>query len=78
VRKTKNTVEYLSPLRDGAGALKRTMGFDTPDLAAAFAIDKPGAFGIKRDYAGEEVLVTSRAVADLPWLLVRKISRAEE
>jgi HD-GYP domain-containing protein (c-di-GMP phosphodiesterase class II) len=77
VRKTKNTVEYLSPLRDGAGALKRTMGFDTPDLAAAFAIDKPGAFGIKRDYAGEEVLVTSRAVADLPWLLVRKISRAE-
>ena len=77
VRKSGNVVEYLTPLRDGTPALKRTMALETQDLAAAFALATPGGFEIKRDYAGEEVLVTSRPVADLPWVLVRKISRAE-
>ena len=77
VRKTKNTVEYLSPLRDGTGALKRSMDAETPDLAAAFALDKPGGFDIKRDYTGDDVLVISRAIADVPWVLVRKISTTE-
>ena len=77
VRKSGNAVEYLSPLKDGAKPLERSMAFDTPDLAATFALEKPGGFAIKRDYSGEEVLVTSRPVADLPWILVRKISRAE-
>ncbi|MDP6429513.1 MAG: hypothetical protein QF393_15955 [Rhodospirillales bacterium] len=77
VRKKANSVEYLSPLADRTAPLKRAMAFDTADLAAAFAIEKPGGFAIKRDYAGEEVLVTSRALADVPWVLVRKISRAE-
>lgn len=77
VRKTGGTVEYLSPLKDGAKALERTMALDTPNLAAAFALEKPGGFAIMRDYSGEEVLVTSRPIADLPWVLVRKISRAE-
>jgi len=76
-RKTKNTIEYLTPLVDGTGALKRSMAADTLDLAAAFAVEKPGGFAIKRDYAGTEVLVTSRAIADVPWVLVRKISREE-
>lgn len=77
VRKTENTVEYLTPLADGTAALNRTMAVDTPDLADAFAIEKPGGFAIKRDYAGTEVLVVSRAIADVPWVLVRKITRAE-
>ena len=71
------TVEYLSPLADGTAPLKRALAVDTPDLAAGFAIEKPGGFGQKRDYSGEEVLVTSRPIPNLSWVLVRKISRDE-
>jgi response regulator RpfG family c-di-GMP phosphodiesterase len=77
VRKKANTVEYISPLADRTAPLKRSMAFDTKDLAAVFALKTPGGFAIKRDYAGEEVLVTSRALADVPWVLVRKIARSE-
>lgn len=77
VRKVDNTIEYLTPLADGTAALNRSMAIDTPELADAFAIDKPGGFSLKRDYTGAEVLVVSRAIADVPWVLVRKITRAE-
>ena len=70
-------VEYLTPLADGTAPLKRTMSADTPDLAAAHALKKPGSFAIKSDYAGAEVLAASRAIAGVPWVLVRKISREE-
>ncbi len=39
VRRTENTVEFLTPLADGTAALNRTMAFDTPELADAFAIE---------------------------------------
>jgi len=71
------TVDYLSPLADGTAPLKRSLARDTPDLAAAYALDAPGGFASKRDYAGEPVLVVSRSLAHLPWVLVRKISEAE-
>lgn len=71
------TVEYLTPLADGKRALKHTMSSDTPDLAAAHALKKPGSFAIKLDYAGREVLSASRSIAILPWVLIRKISREE-
>jgi HD-GYP domain-containing protein (c-di-GMP phosphodiesterase class II) len=77
VRAGKGIVEYLSPLADGTEALKRSLDGSNPELAAAFALDKPGGFGAKRDYAGTEVLIVSRAIAEMPWVLVRKISRAE-
>ncbi len=77
VRAAGGTVEYLSPLADGTAALKRALAKDTPDLAAAYALDNPGGFAIKRDYAGEEALVVSRPIANLPWVLVRKISYTE-
>ncbi|MBC8267911.1 MAG: PAS domain-containing protein [Rhodospirillaceae bacterium] len=77
VRKTGATVEYLSPLADGTLPLKRSFAMETPNLASVYAIQQPGGFTIGMDYAGEEVLVTSRPLADLPWVLVRKINRAE-
>ena len=77
VRSTGTAAQYLTPLADGTGPLKRSLTLDTPDLAAAFALDKPGGFAIKRNYAGEEVLVTSRPIADLPLVLMRTITRAE-
>ena len=77
VRLKGNTVEYLSQLADGTPPLKRSLAADTPDLAAAYAVQKPGGFSIKQDYAGQEVLIVSRPIANLPWVLARKISRAE-
>jgi len=78
VRKTPSTVEYLSPQADGTLPLKRSLALDTEDLAAAFAIAKPGGFGLKKDYRGSpEVLVTSRSVSLAPWTLLYKVDRAE-
>ncbi len=77
VRSKGATVEYLTPLADGTGPLKKSMSSDTPDLAAAFGLSRPGGFGIKVDYAGTEVLAASRQIANLPWVLIRKVSRDE-
>lgn len=77
VRKQGGTVEYLSPLADGTPPLKRALAADTPDLAATFALDKPGGFAIQRNYVGAEVLVTSRKIAQTPWVLVKTIARSE-
>lgn len=77
VREKGATIEYLTPLGDGTPALKRSMSADTPDLAGARAVSRPGSFAIGVDYAGAEVLAASRPIANLPWVLVRKISREE-
>jgi HD-GYP domain-containing protein (c-di-GMP phosphodiesterase class II) len=77
VRSAGATIEYLTPLADGTPPLKRSMAADTPGLAAAHALAKPGGFAISRDYAGTEVLAASRPVANVPWVLIRKISRNE-
>jgi len=70
-------VEYLSPLKDGTPPLKRALAIDTAELAGAYAVNTPGGFGLKRDYTGEEVLMVSRPIAGVPWILVRKVNRAE-
>jgi len=77
VRATGATIEYLTPLADETPALKKSMSADTPDLAAAYGLQRPGGFAIKIDYAGDEVLAASRQIANLPWVLIRKISRNE-
>lgn len=77
VRKNDITIEYLSALADGTRPLRRALAIDTPDLAAVFAVNKPGGFAVKRNYAGDQVLVTSRSIAAAPWFLVRTISRDE-
>ncbi len=77
VRKTGGKVEYLSPLRDGTGALKRTMALASPNLAVSDAINIPGSFVNNLDYSGDRVLMVSREVAQVPWILLRKISTSE-
>jgi len=77
VRKEGGTVQYIAPLADGTPPLKRALTLDTPDLADAWAIEKPGGFAIKRDYAGLDSLVVSRPIVSAPWVLVRKVSRNE-
>ncbi len=75
--KGKAAVEYLTPLADGTRPMERSMSIDTPDLAAAQALIKPGGFGLNLDYAGQEVLAVSRPIANMSWVLIRKISREE-
>lgn len=70
VRRAGETVEYISPLRDGTPAFKKNLALDTPDLAAVYALAKPGGFAIRHDYDGHEVLVISRAFDEVPWVLV--------
>lgn len=77
VRGAGNLVEYLSTLKNGAPPLSLRLARDTPDLEAAFALDQPGGFGLKRDYRDREVLMTSRAFTTAPWTLVHKVDRAE-
>jgi len=77
VRRAGNVVEYLSPLADGTAALRRQLAVDTADLAAADLTASPGGFGIYRDYGGEQVLATSRAIAGTDWFLIRKVDVRE-
>ena len=77
VRKEGQTVQYLSPLADGTPPLKKALALDTPLLEGAWALEKPGGFAIKRDYAGADSLVVSRAVSNTPWVLIRKVSSEE-
>lgn len=77
LRKADNVIEYLSPLRDGTQPLAKRLALDTPDLVDAVLSTKPGGLERMRDYAGEEVLATARAVSGAPWFLVRKIAASE-
>ena len=71
VRVNDAVIEYLTPLADGSSPLRKKLARDTPELAAAYTIDTPGGFAIKRDYAGDDVLATGRRVGAAPWPLVR-------
>ncbi len=76
VRARGAVIEYLSPL-DDAAPLKFTMARDTRDLAAAYALDSPGGFARRIDAWNRPVLVTSRALDEVPWVLVRTVSLKE-
>lgn len=77
VRKAGAVIEYVSPLKDGSPALKQKLASNTPMLDAAALTALPESFGAFRDYAGNEVLATARAIAGSPWTLIYKIDRAE-
>ncbi len=77
VRKSGDTLDYLSPLRDGTPPLQRAMALDTNRLAAAELLDQIGGFGVFSNYQGNEVLATSRGIQGLPWALIRSVDRTE-
>lgn len=77
LRKSGPLIEYISPLRDGSAALGRSFAENTKGLAAARLFSKPGSFVMARDYGEKEVLAIGRPLAQLPWILVSKINRAE-
>ena len=77
VRRNDAQIEYLSPRFGGRGPLTGALAFDTPDLAAAFAITDLGGFATRRDYRNVAVLLTSRRIPLAPWTLLVKIDRKE-
>ena len=77
VRANGNEIDYLSPLSDGSAPMSRHFALNTPGLAAAYALAKPGGFAVRRDYSGAKVLVTSRYLGSPPWTLVRVVSADE-
>jgi PAS domain S-box-containing protein len=77
VQKRKNLIRYISSTLAGDAALARNFAADTDGLASRFAIEKPGGFALQRDYRGNDVLVTGRKVAKMPWTVLYKIDREE-
>ncbi|HKK13932.1 MAG TPA: HD domain-containing phosphohydrolase [Gammaproteobacteria bacterium] len=77
VRRADDSVVYLSPLADGTQPTRRRLPLDTTDLAGAFALRHPGAFGQRTNYQGTRVLVTSRAVQGTSWVLVQEAGAAQ-
>ena len=76
IRREGDNVSYLTPLSDGSLPLRKQLPL-TEDLAGSFALTQPGLFGVKKDYAGREVLMTSRGLAQTPWTLVQKVDASE-
>ena len=77
VRQAGSSVEYLTPLANGAKGMRTKLSMDTPNLAAAFILRDGNAFGAKTDYRGNEVLVLGRAFDQVPWTLIYKIDTSE-
>jgi PAS domain S-box-containing protein len=77
VRRTDESVEYLSPLEDGTPPLSLRLSLATPELDAAFAVKVAGGFAIRRDHNGREVLVATRTLRDVPWTLMYSVERSE-
>lgn len=77
VRREGGSAVYLSPLEDGSAPLRKRLALATARLESAFALANPGVFGQLRDYRGVEVLMTSRAFSQVPWVLVQKVDARE-
>ncbi|MEE8515740.1 MAG: HD domain-containing phosphohydrolase, partial [Alphaproteobacteria bacterium] len=77
LRHRATVIEYLTPLKDGTAPLSRSLAADTPGLASAGAVAQPGGFVQGRDYREAEVLMTSRPLASVDWVLATKIDGAE-
>jgi len=70
-----NHLLYLNPHHNTA-ALQRRINRNQ-EIAAAQAVKQVGKFIQSIDYAGHEVLLTSRSIPHTPWILMSKIDRTE-
>ncbi|KAA6185671.1 diguanylate cyclase [Thiohalocapsa marina] len=79
VRRERDRVRFLTPLRHQAGAaLRLTQPLDAPDLPAARAAR--GELGILAqgvDYRGLLVLAYATAIRGTPWLMIAEIDESE-
>jgi PAS domain S-box-containing protein len=76
-----NKLTYLSPINDQQhpiAPLSSPLGIDATDYDVVFGVQNPGGFATdKKNYQGVPVLVTSRALSAVPWVLVYTVSYEE-
>ncbi len=76
-----NKLTYLSPVNDPQHSilpLSSPFGIDETDRDVVFGAQNPGGFATdKKDHQGVPVLVTSRALSAVPWVLVYTVSYEE-
>ncbi|WP_395016861.1 HD domain-containing phosphohydrolase [Dongia sp.] len=81
VRVKDNKLIYLSPVADPQHPLQpltSPFGIDATDRDVVFGAQNPGSFATdKTNYRGEPVLVTSRALSAVPWVLVYTVAYDE-
>lgn len=75
VTRADNSLMYISPLQQGFATFHQIP--KDAGLAAGFAHDQSGDFGIHQDYRGRQVLVTGRRIENTNWVLVQKIDAEE-
>lgn len=74
LRQEGDTALYLSPYKD-QGPMKAKLSLAAPRLDAAFALSDTDLFAARKDESGNDVLMTSRAIAKTPWVLLVRIAR---
>ncbi|MDQ7251497.1 HD domain-containing phosphohydrolase [Dongia sedimenti] len=74
-----NKLIYLSPIREAQiQPLTSPVGIDATDRDVVFGAQNPGSFATdKKDHQGTPVLVASRALSAVPWVLVYTVSYEE-
>ena len=76
VRRSGDTVEFLSPRRGNRAPLTGARAIDA-DISAARAAQGGARFGIADDYEGVQTLFSARPLDAAPWMLVAELSRDE-
>ncbi|MDR3424760.1 MAG: HD domain-containing phosphohydrolase [Alphaproteobacteria bacterium] len=76
LRKEGDNAAYLSP-QGGEKDTAASLSLNTPDLDASYALTSPGNFAVKKDAQSRSVLMTSRAIAHSPWVMLLHIDRNE-
>jgi HD-GYP domain-containing protein (c-di-GMP phosphodiesterase class II) len=76
-----DSVLFLSPTREGANALRRSMPLDRPladaELAEVSAVQTPDRFASLDNYRGTPVLQASRRIRGQDWVLAQQVNAAE-
>ncbi|MFA5040818.1 MAG: HD domain-containing phosphohydrolase, partial [Bdellovibrionales bacterium] len=74
LRKDGENVAYLSPQENEKDAAP-LLALNTPDLDAAFALQSPGTFAMKKNAESRPTLMTSREIAKTPWVMLLHVDR---
>jgi HD-GYP domain-containing protein (c-di-GMP phosphodiesterase class II) len=77
VRREQGSAVYLNKLSPNNREMFLRLPQAPESLAAAYALTNPGAFGIRKNFLGKEVLFISRPIASTDWLLLQMVSRDE-
>ncbi len=73
VKRHHDKIIYLNQQLDRIPAMQRQFAYPSEHLAASSALQQPGKFIEAIDYAGKKVLMTSRPIHYLPWLMMHKV-----